>query len=432
MVLEVKNTFGEKHVYFMDTKNPENFAPRPGYDFAGAMTKSFHISPFNHRSGDYLIHLRDPLNPTTTGEAKFDIFVTVRARDGSKSMVARAFSTYAPFDPITGNIFTGLSLVFKWGWGVFMAVPATMFEAWKIYRKRAKVYDRPEVLSTSGQRTATKAEKEMQDLWITYVRQKLSEFPRPLRLSVYLPQSSPLKEAEMQSFTSPSFSDNEKVGEELIVRVKNPRFFYRFFSHQHPSQTLFLDSTLQKPEHRAADISDTETLLNILGTRKGSQPIARKGWIWTLLAWSRQRKSYFDLTEHRATNSSSRGELPEPSLLDRSIANPMDEFFLSDPSMSSYYTRKVAQALMIDIVAFGDAESYQLYRSATTLFFLLLSIGVGMFTAIQYNAISLTYLKSFDFDIRTSISLLLCPGFILRFFALNGVWILPSILERIF
>lgn len=158
IVLEVNNTFGEKHVYLLDAEGSETMSPRSGYDYAGVMRKSFHISPFNHRSGDYLIQCRDPIRPNTDDEPKLDIHVIVRSREGAKIMVARAFSVQKTFDPIKGSVFQILQLVFKWGWAVFMAVPQTMYEAWKIYRKNSKVYNRPEPLPGSGQRNATKTE----------------------------------------------------------------------------------------------------------------------------------------------------------------------------------------------------------------------------------------------------------------------------------
>lgn len=85
--------------------------------------------------------------------------MVVLARDGTKSMVARAFSVSPSFDMVTGSTWRGLNIVVTWGYNTFLAVPETMYEAWKLYRKKAVVYTRPEVLVGSGQRDATKAER---------------------------------------------------------------------------------------------------------------------------------------------------------------------------------------------------------------------------------------------------------------------------------
>jgi len=85
--------------------------------------------------------------------------MVVIARDGTKSMVARAFSVSPSFDMINGGTCQGLVIAATWGYNTFLAVPWTMWEAWKLYRKKAVVYTRPEVLVGSGQREATKSER---------------------------------------------------------------------------------------------------------------------------------------------------------------------------------------------------------------------------------------------------------------------------------
>lgn len=155
----MNNTFGEKHLYLLHSDNPANPPARKGYTFAGEMEKTFHISPFNHRSGNYNIQVRDPLDNFSSGDSRVDMHMVVLARDGTKSMVARAFSVSPSFDMVTGSTWRGLKIVVTWGYNTFLAVPETMYEAWKLYRKKAVVYTRPEVLAGSGQRDATKAER---------------------------------------------------------------------------------------------------------------------------------------------------------------------------------------------------------------------------------------------------------------------------------
>lgn len=155
----MNNTFGEKHLYLLHSDNPTNPPARKGYTFAGEMEKTFHISPFNHRSGNYNIQVRDPLDNFSSEGSRVDMHMVVLARDGTKSMVARAFSVSPSFDMVTGSTWRGLNIVVTWGYNTFLAVPETMYEAWKLYRKKAVVYTRPEVLVGSGQRDATKAER---------------------------------------------------------------------------------------------------------------------------------------------------------------------------------------------------------------------------------------------------------------------------------
>jgi DUF1365 family protein len=154
-VLEVNNTFGEKHVYILQASDVANPAPRAGYDFAGAMHKDFHISPFNHRSGSYVIQVRDPLRD----DMRQDVHMTVYDADKKKTMAARAYSITRAFDIESGSRVQGLWIGCAWGWNTFMALPQTFYQAFKIWHRGGiKVSTRPEPLPSSAKRKATATE----------------------------------------------------------------------------------------------------------------------------------------------------------------------------------------------------------------------------------------------------------------------------------
>ncbi|KAN0061891.1 hypothetical protein ACQY0O_005885 [Thecaphora frezii] len=78
VVLEVHNTFSERHVYILESGVGEDCpsgladtvvgsAKRKGYDHQWTFARSFHVSPFNDRGGYYRLFLREPFpNGTTT------------------------------------------------------------------------------------------------------------------------------------------------------------------------------------------------------------------------------------------------------------------------------------------------------------------------------------------------------------------------------
>ena len=56
VIVEVHNTFGERHLYTLHRERPDATDEEP---FTGAMDKDFFVSPFIERHGRYAVHLRD-------------------------------------------------------------------------------------------------------------------------------------------------------------------------------------------------------------------------------------------------------------------------------------------------------------------------------------------------------------------------------------
>lgn len=83
---EVNNTFHERHIYRLTDPQP----PRPGFIARFASAKSFHVSPFNDRSGGYEFHLSE-LGP------ECDLRVNL-VRDGRPVMFARLQGKSRPVD----------------------------------------------------------------------------------------------------------------------------------------------------------------------------------------------------------------------------------------------------------------------------------------------------------------------------------------------
>lgn len=155
VVLEVNNTFGEKHIYLLRHDNPRNPQTRTGYLWCGVLDKKFHISPFGHRSGVYNIFVADPINE----KLQFDIHMLLFHREGYKSMVANVKSTMSGLDVLTAGWREVLYTVVCWGFNQWLAIPRTMLEALLTFKKGAVVYTRPEVLKGSGGRSPSDGER---------------------------------------------------------------------------------------------------------------------------------------------------------------------------------------------------------------------------------------------------------------------------------
>ncbi|KAJ3071236.1 hypothetical protein HK102_006485, partial [Quaeritorhiza haematococci] len=65
VVLEVNNTFDERHLYLCYEKTAAGSAalPRKGFHSSYHLPRAFHVSPFNDRTGMYEAHIGDPTKP---------------------------------------------------------------------------------------------------------------------------------------------------------------------------------------------------------------------------------------------------------------------------------------------------------------------------------------------------------------------------------
>ncbi|KAG0639692.1 hypothetical protein HOY80DRAFT_68805 [Tuber brumale] len=411
VVLEVLNTFGERHLYLLHADNPSNPAPRKGYTFAGEMEKTFHISPFNHRSGSYNIQVRDPLDTVSPAASGVDMHMVVISRDGTKNMVARAFSVSPSFDMINGGTCQGLVIAATWGYNTFLAVPWTMWEAWKLYRKKAVVYTRPEVLPGSGQREATRSERDMQRLWLDYFKHRVSTYNLPISVTITLPESNATKIAESVTFHSdqlnrgvspaqagasdsqgqslhfggldaPSLPNTAKS--HLTIRVSNPRFFTRFFSHQDPLQTIYLDIISQPDERRLAEVNNLPLFQDLLHLHppketsilKNKQPTIQFR-PFNIIPRLRRLKTSLELSSLRPDEESLFRLYP---ICHRST---LDEFFRASPGCR----RNCMKAVLVDLIAFGEAESLDLYEKVLEVGIWSVTIGltVSLMASLQLD-----------------------------------------------
>jgi DUF1365 family protein len=143
VVLEVHNTFGEKHIYVVPYSEGPQFIPR-----------RFHVSPFNDRLGTYQFKATSPENgifielTLITPEAKPKLVATLKSRSGTAM----------------GDSCAVLRLCVLCGWWIFMSFPRILFEAWKLhYRKGMLVYMRPEPFNNQG--TIHRQKSSLTDLY---------------------------------------------------------------------------------------------------------------------------------------------------------------------------------------------------------------------------------------------------------------------------
>ncbi|SNX86301.1 uncharacterized protein MEPE_05010 [Melanopsichium pennsylvanicum] len=190
VVLEVHNTFSERHIYVLEAGKGEDAMEdkRTGYGHQWTFPRSFHVSPFNDRGGFYRLFLR---NPFTSRSDSFDLgiklLLLVEADDDLQSsssslsevkrkpkLVKKLMATLDSISPqavkagsssslsaYTGRCVRPLSpatlyaAILRQPWDLFLTFARILWEAGKLhFRKRLDAFGRPEMVQP-GETPAT-------------------------------------------------------------------------------------------------------------------------------------------------------------------------------------------------------------------------------------------------------------------------------------
>ncbi|KAJ3375640.1 hypothetical protein GGF31_002843 [Allomyces arbusculus] len=176
VILEVNNTFGEKHVYVcskdINTVPVPVEASKRGYTHAYRVARSFHVSPFNARRGiydvwtkcprtsgqyDVYLTLAVPRDLEEQSTASPDAMVKAAVGDQEDALIPRdamRMVLYADVRSLTSVPITSAQLLktaATYPVTVFLTVPRVLREAWKLaFDKGLWVYDRPAPLANGA------------------------------------------------------------------------------------------------------------------------------------------------------------------------------------------------------------------------------------------------------------------------------------------
>ncbi|CCG81773.1 Putative uncharacterized protein [Taphrina deformans PYCC 5710] len=243
VVLEVNNTFGEKHVYVLQQDLADE-VPRKGYTSAQTFPRRFHVSPFNDRSGSYRLQCLDPLSGD---EFKVSMHLTLLDVDGTKKLTAQVESTFAPVE--TSRTGSSVWTLVKYGSAVFLTMPRILLQAYKIhYGKKLAVYLRPEPyedIGAIGRSQASPVDSYFADLVFEYLRTNAEWLPCHRIIFNILP--SP-KNRQNVVIDGAGFED------QLEITVLSWSFFSSLVTSESPLTCLWTDSlALSSPLFRTSD-----------------------------------------------------------------------------------------------------------------------------------------------------------------------------------
>ncbi|KAJ7607379.1 hypothetical protein FB45DRAFT_1067930 [Roridomyces roridus] len=159
-VLEVHNTFGESHVYCLETGKHEDKTPSRGFDHQWTFPRAFHVSPFNDRSGFYTVSIKAPTHPPTghsdgeTSPPRPSVRVHLLTPTDDPIPAPGALKLTALLRPTSATPLSSASLLYALSrapFDLFLSFARILYVAWILhYKKRLDVFIRPEPFPVSA------------------------------------------------------------------------------------------------------------------------------------------------------------------------------------------------------------------------------------------------------------------------------------------
>ncbi|KAI5477217.1 hypothetical protein MNV49_006590 [Pseudohyphozyma bogoriensis] len=148
VVLEVHNTFGERHLYVLRCGVDEDDKVAAGFEHQWTFPRAFHVSPFNDRSGFYRVSLSDPLAsspcPSSSSSLPLNPSLSIRIIFLTSSHQKKIYAALSgPGVPLTSS--TLLSALLYTPFALLLTTPRILYQAMKLhYSKKLDVFPRPE------------------------------------------------------------------------------------------------------------------------------------------------------------------------------------------------------------------------------------------------------------------------------------------------
>ena len=249
MILEVNNTFDERHNYFLkvDPKTAATVRADHPPRFIQHWPKDFHVSVFNSREGSYSLSASDPIYPALSGPGNLNATITLSSSKSHPKLVARVFSTYPALDPETMSVSEKTTFLAKWWWVSFLTFPRTVQQALTLmWTKKMRFVSRPEPRANTMPRDADSFEGTIEHYFKEYLQSVVEKCETPFILR-YIPAGVLDTQGDMMLSSSAQLTPRDEC-EYLEIRVLTPLFYSRFISYpktldallseHHENQTL--------------------------------------------------------------------------------------------------------------------------------------------------------------------------------------------------
>ncbi|KAM3086962.1 hypothetical protein ACMFMF_000894 [Clarireedia jacksonii] len=354
VILEVNNTFDERHIYFVTPEDIHSAAPTnckgKAPRFKNSWSKEFYVSPFNSRSGFYSISASDPFYPALTGCNPLDLTLTLSSTD-RPFLVARLFSDGEALNPTTMSILQKTRFLILWWWVGFATFPRTLVQAWLLFFKRNMPWiSRPEPLKVTISKHADETEKYLEKLFRRYLRHLVETAGDPIILK-YKPTGLLNNEEDFMYSSSAQISSTEAQALELTILT--PSFYIQLIKY-----TDIFNAFITEANNQTVSYSDVNILASLL-CQKDQLPNS------TLLPFpQRLLFSIIHKCRHHFITASNISPAPSANASAASPLTQFDKFNLTQGSPSSSptsrYMKTIFKLALSDHLALGWVDLLEL------------------------------------------------------------------------
>lgn len=360
LVLEVNNTFDERHSYFLEPSS--NSLARPSSSttsstrYTSKWPKDFYVSTFNDRSGCYSLSLIDPFAPVLTGTGYINTNITLSGPSNTKAMIVTLLqSTSGPLNPASMSLFEKIRFLLSWWWVGFATFPRTLQQAFILFfRKKMPWAFRPEPRRKTISRPADDTEKLIEQQFRAFLKARVEQCQEPLIVRY---QSAGLigEENTAALFISGSIMDRSQPEVEILVLTP---VFYSNFALYASLREAFMSESLESQTLFLSDNSITSKLDLETSTCPNSSKLPfRQGssarYLLTLLAYLRKSPRSVSVGDVSYSKTS------QPLV---SKLSELDIYVLNHTSLANFknYAWKLIRLMMIDRVAFRSTTLWEL------------------------------------------------------------------------
>jgi len=281
-ILEVNNTFGERHMYFLTEENTELSPTNLSSLFIQHFPKEFHVSPFNPRKGKYELNGCDPLW-NSKGAEGVGLFMSISLHPSDPEDQTKLFTRVSceereTIDPLTMSEREKFNFLLSWWWTGFLTIPRILRGAWDLYAQLGlPVWYKPEPLKGTLCREATSTERKLEAIFRRYLRHFVEHAPEAIKVRYVSGGITPHNEQEREedvmfsraARTRQAASGNPGVIQEVEFRVLDPSFYTRVLGYEDTFAALVLELDSQ-----TIWVSDPELLGYHAAVANGPQQIS--------------------------------------------------------------------------------------------------------------------------------------------------------------
>ncbi|TVY46895.1 hypothetical protein LOCC1_G002193 [Lachnellula occidentalis] len=361
-ILEVGNTFDEKHRYFLRPKanqKPDTEITN-GPKFSQSWPKDFYVSVFNSRAGAYSLSTTDALFPDMSGtESIVNTTITLSSSSGKPKLIARLFSTEPAIDPSSMSVLQKLTFLASWWWvGFATFFPRTVFQALiLLFKKKLPWAFRPEPRKDTLSRQAVETEVFTEGIFRLYLRYFVHHSPVPMKLS-YIPAG--LVDTSGEVMTSPSVQlVAEDEVKELELRVLTPLFYSRYVKSPSCLHALILESQLL---NSTISLSNPELVSKFAAAqiKPPTPPTFSSFWEDLSFSFLRNLRTEAGIIQNYETKCQMENQMIEalPEIKDKKRISELERFVLKAGTSTQRleYIRRVGKLYLADRIALGWVE----------------------------------------------------------------------------